>query len=310
MQVVKCALGVIQNRGQNQIPAQLMTLGADESDYFAKHVSAVRKYNAATALADFAPHAGTPAHLATLRTTAVDADFVTASIALQNLLAGAMRAAPRALDCVFATLRTTNADTHSPHVTVLKLDAVIEAAQWRMLAGGHMDFRVLRDLLPEPGDLQKGLSWPDPRTDSAVMTVDRNSVSAAYFESAYQLQVGLRGREAEVALIQAITDALPPSDVPAALSQLEVGGRLDEALDGLAETFPALAEAAEQQHTAPRPAAHIRPSNVAGRTLVWTADGIKVTVPGHLLSRVTPRRAAGGWELVITTNTEPKLGPK
>jgi hypothetical protein len=55
------------------------------------------------------------------------------------------------------------ADTAS----VLKLDAVSEAASYKFV-GGQVRLSVLRDLLPAPGQLQKGLSWLAGRSSSAT----------------------------------------------------------------------------------------------------------------------------------------------
>lgn len=309
MFVDRCALGVIQKRGSMQIAPQMMALGPAESDYFAKHVEAVRRYDNGSPIGAFSKVANTPTQLQTLRTTQKDYVFVNAATNLQSLLAACMRTTSSAKDCVFGVLRTTDTTGSSPHVSVLKLDAVVEAAQWKLLQDGKMDFRVLTDLLPEPGELQKGLSWPDERSASEVHTVDRNSVAAQYFEVAFGLLVSSRAREAEAALIQAVAGAVPPAEVETVLREVEDDGSLDEVLEQLAQRHPELAGAAESEKAAERPSGRVRAQSVAGRTLAWDADGIQVRVPGHLMDRVVKRQTSQGWELVITTHVEPKLGP-
>jgi hypothetical protein len=309
MLVDRCALGVIQKRGHAQIQPQIMVLGPAESDYFAKHVEAVREYDNGSPVAEFAKAAGTPTQLQTLSTTGNDAVFVNAATNLQTLLAEAMKTTSSAKDCVFGVIRTTDPASSSPQVSVLKLDAVVEAAQWKLLQDGKMDFRVLTDLLPEPGELQKGLSWPDERTASEVHTVDRNSVAAQYFELAFGLLVSSRAREAEAALIRAVSSAVAPSQVEAVLREVQDDGPLDQVLERLAQRHPALAEAAESEKGTDRPSGRVRARSVSGRTLAWDADGIQVRVPGHLMDRVVKRQTSQGWELVITTHVEPRLGP-
>lgn len=104
------------------------------------------------------------------------------------LWARSLQTATNAQDCAFAALRAGSNTEHDEHVTLLKLDAVVEAAQTTMLSG-RVSLQVLKRLLPEPGKLQKALSWPDPRAVSDVIMIDRNATGAQYFENAYGVQV-------------------------------------------------------------------------------------------------------------------------
>jgi hypothetical protein len=286
-----------------------MQLGAAEAEYFARHVAAVRAHNQGSAIANFAQGSAVPSHIRSLATTTLGADFVDVSKRLQDLLASTMRGSTNAKDCVFAVLRFSDSSSGVELITILKLDAIIEAAQWKMLANNRMDFKVLTDLLPEPGNLQKGLSWPDPRQDSEVMTIDRNSVSAQYFENAFDLLVSPRAKDAESELLQAIADVVPPADVAGAIAAVQSDASLSEILNELAETHPELEPVAAAKRQGSRPSGHVRAGSVRGRPLVWEADGIQVKIPSHLLDRVEKRRSGDGWELVVRTRTEPRLGP-
>jgi hypothetical protein len=312
MDVDKCALGVIQARGQIVVAPEVVALGPSESDYFVRHVRKVRQFNDATPRTSFITNAVTVGYLRTLRDARQDADYAGNANALMQLLSDAMKAVTNPKDCVFAAVRTTDARAlGSTHVTLLKLDAVIEAARLTRLQSGGISFEVLHDLLPEPGDLQKGLSWPDPRTDSDALTVDRNGAPALYFEDAFQLQVSMRSQEAEKALINAITDRLEPEDVPGALERVaQAEGGLANVLADLSADYPALSDAAAEQAQDPRPAGTVRPGKATERPLVWTADGIEVVVPTHLLGNVRKARLGDRWQLVVTSATEPTLGPR
>jgi hypothetical protein len=286
----------------------VVALGEAEADYLLRHIDKVRGYNDATARAQFAQGSGIPAQLETLRTVRRDTHFERASSTLQAYLAAEMRGATNAKDCVFAAIRTTDNTGTSPQVTLLKLDAVIEAARLNMLEGNRVSFEVLQDLLPEPGDLQKGISWPDPRPHSEVMTVDRNRAPAAYFENAYQVLVSVRSPEAEASLVNAITERVEPEHLPRALERAsEASGPLDDVLDDLAQEFPQLTDFARDERAADRPTGIVRPRQVTTRQLVWRAGGIDVVVPQHLLGNVEVRESGDQWQVVVTTSTRPRL---
>jgi len=306
MQVSKVALGVIQQRGSIVVEPRLMTFGPDESDFLVRHIEEVRDVKDASARGVFTPLSNTPVVLEKLRIGS-DGDFETAANELQEALTRSMRTATNAQDCVFAALRAGSNAEHNEHVTLLKLDAVIEAAQIT-ISSGRVSLQVLKRLRPEPGKLQKALSWPDPRPVSEVIMIDRNVASAQYFENAYQVKVSSRSIEAENELVLTLGRSLSGEQLGQAMVDAgKLHGPLDQVLGSLAKTYPQLRESAQAVARQTRPAGVIRPNKVAARPLVWRADGAELKIPPELAGNVEIRRTGNGWSFTVRTRTEPRL---
>jgi hypothetical protein len=306
MQVSKVALGVIQQRGSAVLEPKLITFGPDESDFLVRHIEKVRDLKDASARSVFTPLSNTPMVLERLRTSS-DGDFETTADELQAALARSMQTATNAQDCVFAALRAGLNTEHDEHVTLLKLDAVVEAAQTTMLSG-RVSLQVLKRLLPEPGKLQKALSWPDPRVVSDVIMIDRNATGAQYFENAYGVQVSSRSIEAENGLVTTLTQSLTREQLGQAMVDAgRLHGPLDQVLGTMAEKYPELREPAQAAASQARPAGIVRRNKVAARPLVWRADGAELKIPPELASNVKTERAGDGWLFTLRTRTEPRL---
>lgn len=305
MDVDRCAIGVIRKRGADLIDAQLITLGPAESDYFVRHVEKVRQSSTCRAL--FASPSAIPS-LLSQAAVATDEALVQISVTLQHHLATSMRTATNAKDCVFAVVRGTEL-YGGITINLLKLDAVIEAGRFDMLKSGRLTFEVLHQLLPEPGELQKGLSWPDARPDSDVMMVDRNVVSAMYFEHAFDVAVSMRSFDAERDVADRITARLSPEDVPGAIQAAgQLSGPADEVLRELGQQFPPLVDEANAVAGEPRPPGHIRSNKVASRRIVWRADGVEVHVPAESMANVAVSQIGDEWEIRIRTRSQPHMG--
>lgn len=307
MQVLKCALGVIQKRGHDVVDPAVVTVGPAEMDYLARHIAKVRETTSSGGRSLFTRNANTPALLETLRTTTFDPHFSATAETLQDSLARTMRTSTNAKDCVFAAVRAAATPDAEPHVTLLKLDAIVEAARMRRLANRGVSFQVLKDLLPEPGKLQKAISWPDPRPASDVIMLDTNFAAAQYFEIAYQVQVSPKSVEAEEQLLRILSSRLPPAALPRAVDDAAaMSGPLDDVLRDLAEDYPQLADAVSQASTDSRPAGIVRPNKIAARNILWKAEGLEVRVSPHLAPRVKKDRTPQGmWTLTIETVDEP-----
>lgn len=306
MHIVRVALGAIANRGANQIPPNIVTLaGTAEQDFLARHVTKVRDNNQARSF--FAGGSAVPGLLARLSTDN-GPDFVAGAGDLQRMLASTMRLSTNASDCVTALVHAQDTQGGPNHLTMLKLDANVEAAR-RDIVRGVVNLTVLSNLLPTPRDLQKALSWPDPRADSDVLMVDTNAANAQYFENAYQVHVSPKSGEAEAEVQAAIVANVPQSDLARALqeaSQLE--GPADSVLRTLAQRHPSLSSAAQQSATAARPAGIVRRNKVAARPVVWRADGVELRVPADRATDVTVAHAGNGYVLSIRLDTLPRPG--
>lgn len=305
MRVTMCALGVIQKRGATTLDPRVVQIGANESDFLVRHIKKVRALTDASARSLFAPMAGTPGQLTSLLTTTSDLAFEAMAKTLQDALAQSMGTATNARDCVFAVVRAQEDPQVAGHVTLLKLDAVVEAAKMSLL-NARVTFEVLKELLPEPGKLQKALSWPDPRSVSDVIMLDTNVTSAQYFERAYQVNVSPKSTEAEGELLQILVSSVPPAELGAAISSTaQLEGPLDEVLETLAQTYPVLEQSAQTLAESPRPQGIVRPNKVAARSVIWRADGAELRVPAELAGNVEIRQLPDGWEIAIKTQTQP-----
>lgn len=307
MLIMKCALGVIQQRGAKVVDPRVVTFGPAEADYLTRHVSKVREAREASARSVFSGAAtGTTAQLKTLLSTGSSKTYEGSSKTLQDALAQAMKTSSNARDCVFAIVRAADASGAAPHVTLLKLDAVVEAARMRLIAGGGVTFKVLKDLLPEPGKLQKALSWPDPRSVSDVIMLDTNVIGAQYFENAFQVKVSPRSTEAEAELASALHQCVPLRSLPAAVAAAaQLDGPLDVVLTKLATTYPQLQQTAQAVAADPRPSGIIRSNKVAARPVVWRTEGVEVSVDPTLVRSVTVTPTRDGWSIAVATRTEP-----
>ncbi|MEP7018276.1 MAG: hypothetical protein ABI899_09690 [Actinomycetota bacterium] len=310
MNVLKVALGVIQSRGHQVVDPGLVTFGAAEADFLGRHVQKVRALTDASPRSMFSQGSRTASLLDELR-TAADADFEIKAKTLQDALAATMQGSTNASDCVFAVVLTGARGGSRDEVTLLKLDAVVEAARMDFLSTGRVTLTVLKELLPEPGRLQKALSWPDPRTVSDAITLDTNVTAARYFENAFNLHVSPKSTQAESELTRVIVERIPAARIPAAFSAAAaLAGPLDEVLDELsAQGYPELAQPARDVAANARPAGLVRLNKVAAMNIVWRADGAEVRVPPHMAANVTVEENEGdGWRIILKTRTKPTPG--
>jgi hypothetical protein len=308
MKALRVALGLIQNRGGTTLPPGLVAFGATESDFLARHVGKVRTLTEASARAIFRGSSYVATLLPTLLTS-TDAEFTAAAQSLQDRLAKTMKATTSAADCVFALV--TTGDSAPEHVTILKLDAVVEAAR-TSIEKGQVSLTVLKDLIPDPGRLQKALSWPDTRASSDVVMIDTNVTHAQYFENAFDVLISPRSQEAEETLQSEVIARVPIADLPQALEDAgKLDGPLDDVLEKLAKTYPTLSEVAVRTHTDPKPSGIIRPNKVAALPITFEADGAKLVVPPGMIGSVTIEKDpnGNGWRLIITSRTEPTIVP-
>lgn len=305
MHIVRVALGAVASRGAKVAAPALVALpGTAEQDFLARHVEKVRE-DAQAGRSRFAPTAAAPGLLAGLR-GAPDPAFVAGAGTLQQMLATAMAASTTPSDCVTAVIEAKDqpADQHS-HITVLKLDANVEAAR-RDIQAGKVNLKVLSDLLPSPGDLQKALSWPDPRPTSDALVIDMNADTAQYFTKAYEVEVSLRSKQAEAALQAAIVDLVPQSDLSRALADAAaLDGPSDQVIAALVQAHPSLGPAAQQAGATTRPAGIIRRGRAAARPVVWKADGVELRVPAGRASDVQVVQVGAEYELRVRVRTRP-----
>jgi hypothetical protein len=299
----RCALAVITKRGHSVIPPSISALEKDEEDFLHRHIEKLRSAVKATdARGRLRPGSTLAADMADAL-TASDNDFLIFSGRLVDELAKAMKSVGNAPDCVVAVL-TEGGQDEANTTSLLKLDAEIEAAQLKQTEQG-IRLRVFQDLLPRPGDLQKGISWPDPRSpESEIIVLDhvKAGTAALYFQSAMRIDASPRAIDTERALLEAISE-LPEAQVAAAVAAASEGGTGERVVERIREHVPSFQPAAAELGAGGALAGPIRPgfSTTAMRT--FTADGIELKIRLDRLPRVRTRLVGSEYRTTIVTST-------
>jgi hypothetical protein len=298
-----CALAVITDRGRNVIAPNVSPLASDEEDFLQRHVDKLRDEatKAQSPRGRFRQGSTLLGDLESVLTGNITT-FDAVATGLVDSLAKAMRGVA-ALDCVVA-LVTDGSPTGPEHVSLLKLDAEIEAAQLQQAQSG-IRLRVFRDLLPRPGELQKGLSWPDPRyPQSTIVIKDRNTgPTAFYFQNAFGIDASPAAVDTERAFVNALADSLTPSDAAVALNLVGDGGPADEIVARVRERFPNFQPDAPELGAGGALAGRIRPRDVKIQKKKFSADGIDLYVPLDRLDRVTTSHLGDRFETRVVTST-------
>lgn len=301
----RCALGIILNRGQKVFEPTLSELSQEEQDYLGRHVDTLRDrhQDENTVRVQFASGSGTDTYLREAQDCS-DEMFVGIAVTMTKSLAEAMARTGNAKDCVVA-LVTGDVTEGGQHTTFLKLDAKIEAARLQQLQPGKISLKVFKDLLPAPGDMQKGFSWPDPRSpQSELVLFDANRTEVAlYFGQAFRLRISRRAIEAEKALVDEIVSQLPPADVSRAAALADEGGQAEVVVERIRGEFPQFESRRQELGAAGALAGPIRPRQVAQRKAEYYADGIVLKVPLILAENVVTRREGDGYVTTIRTRT-------
>jgi hypothetical protein len=309
--MLRATLTYLKRKEPLVAPASLAKLDPDDTDFLTRHVNKLRAAASeeSAVLSRFQQSSAIPALFGDLL-KARPANFIGISADLAKRLQASMDSSTRANPGVLAVI-TSGAGRTPELVSILKLDAIDEAARF-LLKEGQVKLSVLRDLLPAPGKLQKGISWPDSRaTSSDAIAIDRNQVAAGYFFKAYELLVSSTPKEAERALVEALMRDVPPSKFPEAMSDAAaLSGPAQAVAAHLKKKYPTLQVDLVTLGPRGTPAGNIRPGKVTSHQTRYRGDGITVTIPHNRLDRVIgPREVAGGWELTIRFSTLPKREP-
>jgi hypothetical protein len=243
----RCALGLIADRGATVIDPALNELSTPEQDFLSRHVDGLRSRQSddGTVYCTFSPTSTTEADLSSCLQTS-DSDFVAIAKKMANALAATTQASPKAATtCVVALLTSTEGDSSEPTVaTFLKLDARIEAARLKRVqaSSGGIRLEVFKDLLPAPGDLQKGFSWPDPRHPaSSLIFHDTNQGDAAlYFPNAFSLRVSSKAAETEKVMVAELVKQYGPKRAGEVVATIDSeGGRADAVIARIPDSYGA-----------------------------------------------------------------------
>lgn len=305
--MLRATLTFVQRQTPLTVAPGLAVLDEDDVDFLMRHVAKVRERAAAESslLSRFHHGSGLPKLLQRLVGGSTD-DFVAVSAGLAQRLQGSMDQATNPSTGVLAIVGSGEAET-ADMASVLKLDAISEAASYR-LVNGQVRLSVLRDLLPAPGQLQKGLSWPDPRDGSDSIIVDRNIIAAKYFLNAYEMQVSATSTQAERALSSAILTNVPRPKRAAAIQLAStLSGPAEKVVGELQKLYPEVQIDKPELGAGEAVGGFIRSTKVAGHLMRYMGDGIVVQVPWERLGQVTPpHQVAGGWEMTLRFSAKPQ----
>lgn len=298
-----CALAVIAGRGQEVILPSANTLDADEAGYIQRHVEELRRIGSSdnSARGRFRRNSSLRSDCSDLL-TADETVFLDTAARFVQALAASMKTATNPKDCVVALVLDGPGATPT-RVTLLKLDAIVEAAQLEKLRTGGIRLHVFRNLLPKPGKLQKGWSWPDPRSESEIIFVDRNvDGTTLYFQNAYQVDASAPPLEAEKALVEAIA-VLPPEKAKRAAALAREGGSADAVVARIRDELPEFQAEHPALGSNGRIAGRIRPPQFQAHKKKYSADGVDLLVPLDKLDRVTTVERGGEFVTTIVTST-------
>jgi len=308
--IERCALGVILKRGSHLIDPVVNVLTKEEDDYLSRHVAELRRAHEddGAIRAKFRVASTTHADLRRAQSGSDD-EFLEVAVRMVHSLAATMRSSPRAKeDCVVALL-TEPKGAKKPSVTFLKLDARIEAAHLERVKSGGIRLHVFQDLLPAPGDMQKGISWPDPRSpESDLILVDTNRGDAAlYFSNAFSLDISSRAQTTETQLVDELVRQLGPARASKAAALAREGGKADEIVAKIKTEYPEFEATARSIGGPGGLPGVVRPGALDDRKRVFTADGIELRLPLARFDVVSTRR--DGTDFVTSIRTSTPLFP-
>lgn len=289
------------------LPPELAELDAIEADFLERHVSALRGFadKAEGPRSKFQRGSNTKDLFATMLTTDAEGFVEGAGVIVERLVTQ-MRGSTTPKPGILAIV--SSGENEAIHLSVLKLEAIHEAAEFERRSRGRIKLKVLKELLPAPGGLKKGISWPDPRRASDAIVQDTNITSAQYFFNACQLDVSPKATETEKELFDALVSQVPKNQLRAAVAAAaRHSGPADRVIREIREELPEL-QADRRALGVGGLAGPIREGQLLGRKVRLSADGIDITVPTDRLDRVSdPVQEGGQWIVTIRFDSRPTL---
>jgi hypothetical protein len=197
---------------------------------------------------------------------------------------------------------------------VLKLEVVSEhGAILELLESGEETLAAVQRVLDKPGELQKGLVYPDTRSDSEAIVGDKAAQQEArYFLRAVAVTLEAHAASSARELVRAVAAKAGPGvarSVVRALPSIEPASPA-EVLGALRASVPELTEdtadeVARTLATADRPV--VRVDTKAPVRGVVQAGPLRITGPAADIGRVEwTANPEGGWVVTFTSDQEPR----
>jgi hypothetical protein len=305
---LRAALMLVDPRGGTPVgDPELADLDSDETDFLSSHVRALqdRLTDAESQRSRFRSDSNMEQVLKKL-IAANEEGFLNTARALARRLEATMKGATNPNVGVLAVLLFHEDDSSSRSVAILKLDANKEGALFERIGKTGLKLRILRDLLPSAGELQKAMLWPDNREGSDAVIKDRNLKAAYYFLNAYDLEVATKPNDTENVLLKRLS-SLPPDRILPALSRAsQMSGPADVVAATLKEEFPELDISDRAFGLDGAVPGIVRPRSLAEKGVFLRADGVEIRLSPGMEDRVEIRQVGDQWQIIIVTNTRPR----
>lgn len=308
MHVVRARLVLVEVKKAPILPPSELALGPDMRDFLGGHLVELSKKVGASEEQRGVFQRGTDM-VVKLKSAlkAKDSDFSDFAATMATRLSESMKGATAPKAGVLVAIQLApNEKSSATAVALLKLEANHKGARL-MRQAKTLTVQYFKDMLAQPGDLQKALYWPDPRLDSDVTVRDRNPKGAQYFASAFQVQLSAKAPDAEKALIEEVQRRIPADRRARALRLAAQGDQAtaDVAVARIQKEFPEFEPQRPALGGDGRLPGIIRPVQFASWPVTLTADGIKIIVPQDRLGQVVSKAVGDHWETTITTAVEP-----
>lgn len=314
MKATRFCLSVVR-RGQPVAPPKMGPDVDEVSAFLVSHMENLRE-GATTGLAPFVTFRDPDDRVCFgMLSDGSDADFLTAAEALTRRLHAEMshvNSKPGVLVC--ATFEEGHGRRSG---AALKLEVVSDhGAILEQLETGEVVLSAVERVLDRPGELQKGLIYPDERPGSDAVVGDKaNQTEARYFLLAMGVIAEEHAKRALGVVAEALVDAAGTSQtvttVLERLSSADVGTLEDvvtQVTDGIALNLP-VEEIINDLAARERPVRQVDTRATLKTTI--EAGTVKVDLKNLDLGRVTFRESSeGGWDIIIHVDTMPRLRPR
>jgi hypothetical protein len=243
--------------------------------------------------------------------TGTNAEFLAAAHSLTTDLVSQMgRVNSKEGVLVCASFEDADGDTIA---AAIKLQVVSDhGAVLEKLASGDTVLSAVERVLDRPGELQKGLVYPDPRPASQAVIGDKaNQSEARYFLLAMGVEAEEHPKKALGEVASALVEASPTAsrdNVIRNLGASDSGGLADvvaAATEGISLTRP-VTDIVRDLSERERPIRAVDTKTLLKCTI--QADAIKMRLPASDLERVTIEPSLeGGWIINVRVDSEPTV---